>query len=311
MPGARLTFPPALRAGDLVAVVAPSSPVRSEQLARAVDLVESWGLHVQVGDHVLDQHHHGLLAGTDQARADDVMRAWLDDDVRAICCARGGYGASRVLPLLDWNAMAAARPTWLVGASDVTALHAAVATRLSLATLHGPMVAAEVLVGDGPDARSREVLPRTLIRPETGAVHGSPSWVWNRAPATGRLVGGNLSLLASLVGTGWLPPADGAIVFLEDVNEAAYRVDRLLTQLLQSGWLEAVAGFALGSFSKCGSPEQLRGVLGDRLAALGKPTIGGLPLGHGRPQESLVLGAWGDLDPGGQGSSGPTLRWSV
>ena len=306
-----LAVPPGLRRGDQVALVAASSPIRPEYLPRAVTMLESWGLQVRVGTHALAQHHHGILAGSDQARTEDLMDAWLDDDVRAIFFARGGYGASRVLPLLDWTALAAQPPTWLIGASDVTALHAAAASQLSLATVHGPMAAAEVLVGDDPDTRSREMLRHTLAHPDVGSVHGSASWIWNSAPAAGQLIGGNLSVLASLAGTGWLPSADNAIVFLEDVNEAAYRIDRLLTQLLQSHWLTGAAGFALGSFVNCGSEAQLRAVVADRLAPLGKPIVGELPLGHRRPQESLVLGAWGELDMGDDAACGPSLRWSV
>jgi muramoyltetrapeptide carboxypeptidase len=286
--------PPRLRPGHHVALVAPSGPVQPGALDRAVALLEGWGLLVRVGAHAGDRT--GYLAGTDADRAADLTAAWRADEVRAVFCARGGYGAHRMVDLVDWAALGAAAPTVLVGSSDATALHEAVAAQLGLVSVFGPMPATDVLAGADPDAASAEHLRRTLfeapattLRPEPGApgplAGGSVS---------GPLVGGTLSLLAASVGTRWSVPATGAIAVLEDVTESAYRLDRLLTQLLRAGWFDGVLGVALGSWHRCGD-DAVHTVV-ERLTPLGVPVLAGLPFGHARPQHSLPLGAGAVLD---------------
>jgi muramoyltetrapeptide carboxypeptidase len=285
-----------LRRGDAVAVVAPSGPVRPDALRRGCAVLEGLGLRVRVGRHVLERGTHlpANLAGPDLYRAGDLEEAWCDPEVRAVVCARGGYGATRLLPLLDWERMGAAAPPLLIGASDATALHAAVAARLGVASLFGPMPATAVLGGSPrPDPETVAALRRALT--EAGPLRlGAPAaraLVPGRA--RGRAVGGTLSLLAALAGTPWLPESRGALLVLEDVGEAPYRVDRMLTQLEQAGWLRGVAGVVLGSWERCGDVQP---VLRDRLAGLGVPVLGGLPVGHGRPQLSLPLGVPATLD---------------
>lgn len=288
------TRPPRLRPGDLVALVSPSGPVEPVAMDRAVALLESWDLRVRVGAHALDRE--GFLAGTDDARAADFATAWCDPDVRAVFCARGGYGAHRTADGVTWAALRAAPPKVLVGSSDATALHEAVAVELGLVTVFGPMPATDVLAGDDPDdvsaAHLRATLmdsPETVLRPEPG---GPSTVVAGRV--RGDLVGGNLSLLAAAVGTRWSLPPRGAIAVLEDVTESAYRLDRLLTQLLRSGWFDGVLGVALGSWHHCGH-DAVHSVV-ERLAPLGVPVLAGVEFGHARPQRSLPLGAPAVLD---------------
>ena len=158
--------------GDRVAVVAPSGPVVPERLERGVAVLESWGLEVVVGRHALARRRH--LAGTDEERAEDLQRAWCDPAVRAVLCARGGSGAARIVDRLDWAAMRAAGPRVLVGFSDATVLHQAVANRLGLSTLFGPMAATEVFAGadagDVADSVSVQRLRTTLFEPQRGRV---------------------------------------------------------------------------------------------------------------------------------------------
>lgn len=288
------TRPPRLRPGDAVALVAPSGPVEPVALERAVALLESWDLRVRVGAHALDRD--GFLAGRDEDRAADLTAAWCDPEVRAVVCARGGYGAHRTADRVDWARLRSAAPRVLVGSSDATALHEAVAHELDLVSVFGPMPATEVLAGTRPDATSAEHLratlfesPRTVLSSEPGA---PGPLVGGRVD--GRLVGGNLSLLAAGVGTSWSLPARGAVALLEDVTESAYRLDRLLTQLLRAGWFEGVLGVALGSWHDCGE-DAVHAVV-ERLAPLGVPVLAGLPFGHARPQLSLPLGAPAVLD---------------
>ncbi|MGH3322189.1 MAG: S66 peptidase family protein [Streptosporangiaceae bacterium] len=293
--GARVR-PRRLRAGDRVAVVAPSGPVDRKRLEAGREVLASLGLDVVLAEHATDLS--GFLAGDDRDRAADLQRAWCHPEVRAVICARGGYGAGRVLPHLDWQAMSAAGPTLLHGSSDATALHSAVAARLGVVTTFGPMVANSLLGRDDPDFTSMAHLRDTLFAPErVQTVHAKDGRAAVRGRARGPVTGGTLSLLAAAVGTPYRPPpARGCIALLEDVDEAPYRVDRMLTQLLQSGWLEGVAGVALGSWIDCGDAEEVEAVLSERLGPLGVPVLSGLPVGHGIPQLTVPLGVEAELD---------------
>ena len=294
-----LTRPPRLRAGDRVAVVAPSGHVVVERLRRGCALLESWGLEVRLGEHVLDRTRHH--AGTDPARAADLLAAWCDPSVSAVLVARGGSGAARLVDGLDWVAMRAAGPKVLVGFSDVTVLHEAVAHHLGLASLFGPMPASEVFGGPSPDAITVEHLRRTFFEPEAVQVLGTsaPASSGRTVPhvsgrATGATVGGTLALLANTVGTVESRPAGGRIAVLEDVAEPAYRIDSMLTQLLRTGWFDDVAGIVLGSWTDCG--DGAVDTVVERLAGLGVPLLSGLPFGHGRPQLTVPLGVEAELD---------------
>ncbi|MGA8994403.1 MAG: DUF4031 domain-containing protein, partial [Nocardioidaceae bacterium] len=246
-PGRALLRPPRLHRGDTVAVVAPSGPVRADRLEAGLAVLRSWGLQVVVGDHVTaGRPHLGYLAADDRARATDLERAWCDPRVAAVFCARGGYGVQRILDLLDWEALAAAGPSVLVGFSDVTALHQGFASRLGVVTVHGPVVTS---LGSG-DQASRDHLRALLLEPRPGlSLTPDPVRTVVGGSAEGVLLGGNLSLLAAGVGTSADRHAAGAVVVLEDVGEEAYRLDRLLTQLLRSGWLDGVRGVAVGELA--------------------------------------------------------------
>lgn len=249
------------------------------------------GAHVLTGCQELP-----YLAASDAERAADLQRAWLDPGVAAVVCARGGYGAQRIVDLLDWPALAAAPAKHLVGFSDATALHEAVALHLGLATLYGPMAAAQVFT---TDAASAEGLRRALF----GEADGEPLAGPDAEPlvpgrASGVTAGGCLALLATSLGT---PAARssyaGAILCLEDVGEPLYALDRWLTQLLRSGALDGVAGIALGSWQDCGGPpERLRALFLDRLAPLGVPVAWELGFGHGPTSLTLPLGTAATLE---------------
>ncbi|WP_188193925.1 S66 peptidase family protein [Nonomuraea sp. SYSU D8015] len=280
-----------MRPGDTVAIVAPSGPPDAVQLRRGVERLEGLGFKVVTGAHTLDRQKLDYLAGDDAARAADVQAAWCDPAVSAVFCCRGGYGAGRLLGLLDWDALRAAGPKVLLGSSDITALHNAFAIELGVPTLHGPMPACDLLGGErGPEPRSWASLQ--------AALSGAPQQVrGDRVLAAGRaegeLYGGNLSLLASMCGTRWQPSFAGRIALLEDIGEEPYRIDRMLTQLLQAGAFDGVRGIALGSWVDCGDPYP---VLRDRLEPLGVPILAGLPVGHGSPQMSVWLGRLGVID---------------
>jgi muramoyltetrapeptide carboxypeptidase len=288
-----LISPPRLRPGDTVAVVAPSGPVPADRLDDGVGQLRDWGLDVQVMPHVLDTHpRHGYLAGADSARAEDFQEAWLDPDVRAVVVARGGYGAARMVDLVDWTSLAATDPKVLVGYSDCTVLHQAVATHLGLVSLHGPMAGAVSFL---KSEVAREHLRRTLFEPEAvQTITGPGAHTLVGGTARGVTTGGCLSLLTASVGVSAAPSsAAGGIVLLEDVDERAYRIDASLTHLLRSGWFDGALGIALGSWQDC---DPVDPVIREFLVPLGIPVLGELGFGHGPDPITVPLGVEVELD---------------
>jgi muramoyltetrapeptide carboxypeptidase len=279
--------PPRLRAGDVVGVIAPSGPVDEDRLEAGIKVLEGWGLRVQVGSAVLKRQAY--LAGSDEERLADVEQMIGDARVRAVFCARGGYGSQRLLPRLDLRPLVR-EPKALIGYSDATALlNAAVAVGVS--AVHGPMVADDI--ARGLSRRSEEHLRLLLTE---------PGWTWEaEAPvvvrpgrARGRLVGGCLAVLVAALGTPYALDTERQIVFLEDVAERPYRLDRLLTQLRQSGKLDRAAGVVFGTMAACppidgvGPLDVVRACCGD----LGCPVAFGVPAGHdpgGAACENLAL----------------------
>ncbi|MFF7160254.1 LD-carboxypeptidase [Streptomyces sp. NPDC008086] len=290
-----LVRPSRLVPGARVAVVAPSGPVSEERLEAGLDVLRGWDLDPVVAPHVLDRHgEFGYLAGTDADRAADLQRAWCDPSVDAVLCARGGYGAQRMADLLDWAAMRAAGPKVFVGFSDITVLHQAFATRLGLVTLHGPAAAGVDFV---KNARAQDHLKATLFRPETVRVIPSRGTAMVPGRARGVTLGGCLSMLTSDLGTPHARTgARDGLVLLEDIGEQPYRIDRMLTQLLRTGWLDGVAGIALGSWAGCGPYDTVRPVLLDRLGGLGVPVVEEFGFGHCEGALTIPFGVDAELD---------------
>lgn len=235
--------PARIRAGDTVGVVAPAGVVDAERLQRGVCILEGWGLTVAIGDAVLAGRAY--LAGPDELRLRDLQRAIDAPGIRAVFAARGGYGCQRIVPRLDLDPLRrSAKP--VVGFSDVTALLTAV-VEAGVAAFHGPMVASDL-----PDLapESLEHLHRLLTDPGYRFTADVPVAV-RPGRARGRLAGGCLSVLATLLGTPWAPDTAGSILFLEDVREPPYRLDRLLTQLRQAGVLDRLEGLVFGPMASC------------------------------------------------------------
>ncbi|MFF8403372.1 LD-carboxypeptidase [Streptomyces sp. NPDC015684] len=292
-----LLRPARLAPGARVAVVAPSGPVPEERLQAGLDVLRGWDLDPVVAPHVLDRHRDfGYLAGTDADRAADFQNAWCDPALAAVLCARGGYGVQRMVDLLDWEAMRAAGPKVFVGFSDTTVLHEAFATRLGLATLHGPMAAGIDFV---KNTRAQEHLRATLFAPETVRTIASGGTALVPGRARGVTLGGCLCLLAAELGTPHArASAAGGLLCLEDVGEETYRLDRYLTQLLRAGWLDGVRGVLLGSWENCAEYTEVRPLLADRLGALGVPVVEDFGFGHCAGALTIPFGATAELDAG-------------
>jgi len=284
---------PTLKPGDLIAVIAPAGPVAADQLGAVQALYARHGYRVRLypGCHA----QAGYLAGPDALRLADLHAALADDEVAAVHCLRGGYGALRLLDGID-TALLRSRPKLLIGYSDITALHALWAQE-GLPSLHAPMPASDLIKpGREDDEAALFALLRSGLRAgATLAPVLEPGLPRRAGVAEGPLIGGNLSLVAALMGTPWAWDPHRAILFLEDVSEEPYRVDRHLTQLRLGGVLGAVAGFVLGSFTEEAYPLAL---LRDTLLPLGKPVLGGWPTGHGTPNRPLPMGLRVRLDAG-------------
>jgi muramoyltetrapeptide carboxypeptidase len=280
--------------GDFVGVIAPAGPSSPERVALVEPLFARFGLRARLYPSCHARHpQHDFLAGDDGIRLADIHAAFADTDVAAVFCLRGGWGSARLLDRID-TGLLRTNPKPFIGFSDITALHALLA-REDLVGFHAPMPGSNlVLDGNEDDARA---LFDLLMQPLPAGHRFAPSLAadaW-RVPgrASGRLVGGNLSLVAALLGTPWAWATEGTVLFLEDVSEALYRVDRLLTQLRLAGVLAGARGFLLGSFTEDADPSA---VLREHLAGLGKPVLTGWPAGHATPNRGLPLGAQVTLD---------------
>jgi muramoyltetrapeptide carboxypeptidase len=288
-----MRLPPLLAPGARVALVAPAGPLAAKgDLKRAVENAHSFGWEVSVGDHV--QSRKGYLAGSDAERLADLNTAIQSDRVDGIWCIRGGYGTMRLLERVDYAALRK-RPKALLGYSDVTALHAALMTQCELVSFHAPTARSRLT------DFSRESLCGAVV--DGGDPCGATERVRTLHPgrARGRLIGGNLSLLAALTGTPFAPDVDDAILVLEDVNEDVYRIDRMLTQLRLSGLLRRCVGVVFGAFTDMpGEPgENIRALdaLFDEIARdLKIPAFAGAPIGHIDDQWTVPLGAMAEMD---------------
>ncbi|MBA3529524.1 MAG: LD-carboxypeptidase [Propionibacteriaceae bacterium] len=285
-------------------VVAPSGPCNADRVRSGAEIATSWGLSVRYGRHVLGVHQNlSYLSAGDRTRADDFSAAWCHPDVSAVWAARGGYGAQRMVDLIDFDALRAAGPKHFIGFSDTTALHARIGRELGQVTVHGPVMGSLAQLTDPPSAR--QMLRLIMERP----VPGMPLCAGRTVVAgtgTGVLIGGNLSLIASDLGIE-PAPQQPSILLVEDIDEEGYRVDRMLTQLQRLGWFSHVEGVVIGDFTNPGDADLLQRVVADRLAGLGIPLVSGVQVGHGDRNLALPLGAAVRLQADGYSGRGVLL----
>jgi len=282
---------PSLPIGATLGLIAPAGPPSAGSIEQVPALLERHGYRAKIFPGCAGPTHLGFLAAGDEQRLADLHAAFADPGVDAVMCLRGGWGCARLQDRIDVKLLKRHRKP-LIGYSDITTLHG-LRDRLGQAGWHAPMPASDLLKSQ---ADAQTLFAQLRHGAQTGDVLAPEmsEHALNRGvSARGRLVGGNLSVYAALLGTAWQPKVKGAILFLEDVAEAPYRVDRMLTQLRLAGLLDAAAGFLIGSFSDADSPDE---VLADHLRPLAKPILAGWPSGHCSPNAALPLGVDVTLD---------------
>ena len=295
----KLIQPPYLKAGDTVAIVAPSGILkhREREVQQAVDLLKSWGLHAVVGEHVFSKSNH--FAGTDDERCQDLQKAMDDPKISAIWCARGGYGTVRILDKLDYTKFKK-NPKWVIGYSDITALHNQVHNQ-GVKSLHALMCVS--LTQDLDDIKETLKTFKSAIfgNPEDYTLKGVE---YNRVGETsGGLVGGNLTILHTMLGSKESIDTSGKILFIEEIGEYKYHIDRMLQSMKRAGYFDNCKGLIVGDMSKMRKNTTLWGtsveqLILDALAEYDFPIAFGMPAGHEKDNRALVLGSVVDLKVG-------------
>ncbi|MDY6792151.1 MAG: LD-carboxypeptidase [Thermodesulfobacteriota bacterium] len=280
---AKILKPPRLRRGDTIGIVAPASHFDVEKFNKGIAVLESMGFNISVPERLFNKK--GYFAGSDWERAEMVNSYFADPTIKAIMCARGGYGSMRILSLLDYQTIQQ-NPKIFVGFSDVSALLSALYLKCGLVTFHGPTVTTlansdqntkNFLLSMMTSGEKREIAVESGISLQTGS-------------ASGPVLGGNLRTLCHLLGTPFQPDFKDSILFVEDRGEAPYRIDRMLSHMKLAGCFNGLAGFILGSFQDCGSADEIIRLAGDILKDVKIPILAGLEVGHGKRNLTIPSG---------------------
>jgi muramoyltetrapeptide carboxypeptidase len=281
--------PPRLKEGDRIGIIAPAGPVLQAEIQPGLKFLESLGFEPVCSPHLFEQA--GYLAGEDRTRLKDLHAMFRDRKIRAVLCARGGYGTHRILKKLDYN-LFRQNPKILVGYSDITALLCALFKKSGMVTIHGPVLR-DLLKGDG---RNAAMLVKLMTSDELTTVTFPGGTAIKKGSVQGVVFGGNLSLICHLIGTPFLPSFKGKLLFIEEKGEPLYRIDRMLTHLLLSGEMEKCAGLMVGTFEECGDPASVIDLVRERCSRLNMPILTGLPVGHGEDNVPLPIGVRAVLD---------------
>ena len=294
--------PPPLIPGDLLRVITPSGALREfEAFQKGIEIWRRQGYRVELPINY--DARDGYLAGTDIERRQQLAAAWHDPECRGILCARGGYGSARLLEDWTWLSAKPAIPKWLIGFSDITCLLWSL-YQSGISGVHGPVLTTLAAEPEWSLRRLFDYVAGRDLEPLSGVS-------WTSGKVTGVLLPANLTVATHLLGTPVQPRLEGVILALEDVTEAPYRIDRMLTQWLMSGAFDGVCGIALGRFSRCFSPQgvpswTVEEVLRDRLTRLGIPIVSDLPFGHDGVNAALPVGQKVQLN-----ADRGTLSWSL
>jgi muramoyltetrapeptide carboxypeptidase len=292
-----LIKPERLKKGDTVGIIAPASPPNKENLERGLKFIEEMGLNYKLGKSLYQEY--GYLAGSDEDRLADLHEMFLDDEVKGIICAGGGYGTGRIASAIDYEKINR-NPKVFWGYSDITFLHTAIRQQAGLVTFHGPMIASDLGKEDA-NLISKQLFQQLFSPAELKyTTDFSPLDEMVAGKAKGELVGGNLSLLSSTMGTPYEIDTSGKILLIEDINEEPRAVDRMLNQLYMAGKLQEAAGIIVGDFNNC-VPERelslsLDEVLDHYIKLAGKPAMKGFKMGHCSPHIAVPFGTEAQLD---------------
>jgi len=292
--------PKALKLGDTIGIVAPSSPTTKKNVKFAKLQLENLGFKVKLGSSCFA--NHGYLAGKDRLRADDLNNMFADQEIDGIICLRGGYGAPKILDKIDFE-LIKAKPKVFVGYSDITALHVAINQISNLVTFHGPMGASDIAGGLDDFSKKeflRAIMDINAMKDISNPVDANIECL-NGGKAKGVIIGGNLSLVAATMGTAYEIDTKGKILFLEEIGEEPYSVDRMLTQIALGGKLNDAVGIILGDWKDCEPIKHeeslsLMAVFKEIIVPYGKPTIFNLKAGHCTPKVTLPFGVDALLD---------------
>jgi muramoyltetrapeptide carboxypeptidase len=285
----RPVVPKALKKGDIIGIVAPAGPFDKAKLHAGTQVLESMGFKVFLPDGLFKKDDY--LAGPDAHRAETLNRLFENDSIRAIMCARGGFGSLRILSLINTESVRN-NPKIFIGFSDITAIHSFLYTKCDLVSFHGPMA---TTLADNC-LKTRDALFEAItagkklrIKPEKGRIiqHGL---------AQGPVFGGNMATLCHLTGTEYEPDLKGHILFFEDTDEPLYKIDRMLTHMKLAGVLDGVAGIVLGSFKNCGKPEGVCTIFERMFRDEGIPVLAGFVIGHEKSNMTVPIGLKATLD---------------
>ncbi|MBM4763414.1 LD-carboxypeptidase [Bacillus sp. B15-48] len=292
-----LMKPKKLKKGDTVGIIAPAGTPQREKLEKGVEFLREVGLKTKLGRHIYRKN--GYLAGSDEERVEDLHSMFADSEVKAIFCARGGYGTARIAERIDYE-LIKKNPKIFWGYSDITFLHLAIQKRTGLVTFHGPMIASDY-GSDEIDSLTKNSLKQLFEpNPLQYSTEQSPLETVVDGVAFGPLIGGNLTLITSTLGTSFEIDTNGKILLIEEINEEPRAIDRMFNQLSMAGKLEGAAGILLGDFHHCISESpasfELEEVLEHYIKRVNKPTLAGLKIGHCQPNLAVPLGVNAILD---------------
>lgn len=287
----KMIKPPPLSRGDMLGIAAPAGSFDADAFKKGVAVLESMGFRVQIPPGVYEKN--GYLAGDDRSRADRLNRLFGDADVKGIVCARGGFGSIRILSLLDYD-LIENNPKAFAGFSDISALLWALYSKTGLATFHSPNV---TTLGGAPEKTIDAMF--SAVSSKFGRGMALENGVEVRpGAARGPLAGGNLTTLCHLAGTPFSPDFGGHILFLEDIGEPRYKIDRALSQMTLAGCFDHISGLALGSFEGCGPAQDIYKLVDEQFGGHDIPIIAGFEAGHGKENITLAFGVEASLDAG-------------
>lgn len=273
---------------DGIGIISPAGPIKEKELEKGIDILKEQGFFIKIGSNTFASHDY--LAGSDRDRVSDLHSMFMDNEIKAIICSRGGYGSLRILNRIDYKIIEKNSKIF-VGYSDITALLLAINKKTGLITFHGPVIR------DFSRISSADIeWLINLLKGKVREVFVEESQIIISGKSKGILMGGNLSVICHLIGTPFMPSLRDAILFLEDKDEPYYRIDRMFTHLKLSGHLDQISALILGSFEGCGRMDIINQIVFDIVSDIGFPVISGFPIGHGRRNAAIPIGIKVELE---------------